>query len=416
MAAFQGICEQSKEVYMSATATAFQPDRREPWTPSDWIAWIVAATVVFFAIATLLSMEVALLTNNIGGSLMFGVLLILYLSDSFHVAKAETVEKVIPKLWKKYVNVLLGPGMIYIPAKHLTGSLFGWTTVNGKEQDLSFSVKERVAQDKGEVEAVPYINYFIDPSNPEKFMEVGQFEGVNLRLLQWIDKWLRDWVLSKAFGPQTVDDARAMNQEAMNWVLERLFAGDIEAISPDIPNEAILGFVKSRTPTTKEIELKTIFDKKEVAERSRILQEGKELLSFIEGVRDGEVSVKMSTLGIVITRFGVGDFKPCGKTATFMDQVYASEAEREKRVKDAKGLAEAATHVANVPGMNSDPVQTLLIAEGKIKKEIKETEFRLPDNILTGMQVLLGPLSQALASKIAGNASPASKEAPRLNP
>ena len=242
-----------------------------------------------------------------------------------------------------------------------------------------------------------------DPHNPVKLNEIGGFAKACERLRGQIGQRERDWILSTTEGPQSLDEARGMKDEAIHMILRMLLEDDLRRLAPGISEEVILGFIKHRPPTTAEqIMMTQTLEQKDPAEREAILADGRELLELIQKTRTGEISIALHNLGVIVTRFGVDEIKGVGATAAGQDEIAKANLEAEKRKVVATGYRDAAKVIADSPGFKGDSMQTMLIAEGVVKKEVKETEIGVSDPLIETGKILLEPIAAAIAAKIAG--------------
>lgn len=330
------------------------------------------------------------------------VLSVLFITDSFVYADAGRFEKIVPMIFGVFVDKLEGPGYFYIPLKTFS-FLLSYKKINGQEIDFGFAVEEYLPVTESKILLHNDLYVVIDPDNPIKFIEIGGFLGAFKRLMEQMGQWERNWISSPTEGPQTVDDARGMKNEAILKILRMFLEDDLRRLAPDIPDEIILGFITHRRPSTKEQELMTAkLEQKDSATKENILKAGRELLNLIQRARTGEMSIALHGLGLIVTRFGVDSIEPAGETISHMDEVNKATFEATKRKIVARGYAEAAKILAEAPGFKGDSMQTMLIAEGVVKKEVKETEVGLADPILETAKVLFQPIITAVASRIAG--------------
>ncbi|MDR3378599.1 MAG: hypothetical protein P4M10_07935, partial [Verrucomicrobiae bacterium] len=162
----------------------------------------------------------------------------------------------------------------------------------------------------------------------------------------------------------------------------------------------VLGFITHRPSSTKEQELLVAkLEQKDPAKKDAIIEAGKRLLAFIQRVRTGEMSIALHGLGLIITRFGVDSIEPVGETAKYMDEVNKATFEATKREKVATGVTNAAKILAEAPGFKGDSVQTLLIAEGVIKKTVTETEVGVSDPLVKALQPIINSIASLIGKK-----------------
>lgn len=362
----------------------------------------IFVTVVGGGAIVLFTLTAAILGGPIVGLAMLVILSALFLADSFVYADAASFQKIIPKVLGVFVNELIGPGYIYLPLKTILPFLLSFEFKDAKEVEFDFVAMERLCNNQQEVSLDNQFYLMPDPRNPIKLIEIGGFGKACRRLRGQVGQRERNWILSKEEGPQTLDEARGMKDEAIHVILQLLLKDDLRRLAPDISDEVIIGFLKHRPPSTLEQRLMTeTLEQTDPEEKKEILAAGRELLDLIQGTRSGERSFPLHDLGLIVTRFGIDEIKGVGKTAEGQDAIAKATLEAEQRRITAEGLAAAATIIAKAPGFKGDSMDTVLIAERVVKKEIKETEFGLSDPLVQAGQVLLGSITAAIASRIA---------------
>jgi hypothetical protein len=351
----------------------------------------------------LLTLAMAIVGGPIVGLVTLMILSALFLADSFVYADAGRFQKIIPRVLGVFVNELEGPGFVYLPLKTVLPFLLSYEFKDGGEVEFDFAVEENLC---GSEEKISLENQFYlipDPRNPVKLIEIGGFDKACKRLEGQVGQRERNWVLSKTEGPQTLDEARGMKDEAIHTILQMLLEDDLRRLAPDISDEVILGFIKGRPPATIEQKLMAeTLEQKDPTEKEDILAAGRELLALIQKTRTGELSLALHNLGLIVNRFGVDNIKGVGATAAGMDEIAKATLEAQKRKVVAQGYADSAAIIAKAPGFKGNSMDTMLVAEKVVKKEIKETEFGFSDPLVQTAQILLTPITTAIASKIAG--------------
>jgi len=124
--------------------------------------------------------------------------------------------------------------------------------LTGEEIAIRFTTKEVVPGDRSEVAAPVSIYIAVDPQNPVQVFIVGGLGEVAKRIEEQVDQLLRKWIVSSTEGPQTMNQAREMNEETIIKILEGLLASDVKRIHPEIPTEVIIGYFKGRTPLSPQ--------------------------------------------------------------------------------------------------------------------------------------------------------------------
>lgn len=381
--------------------------RQIPKSPSRTMGELdrlrIVITVAVAGIILLLTYAITLLGGPYAGLATLIIPSVLFLVTSFVYGDAGRYIKVLPKIRGVFVNELLGPGYVYLPLKTIFPFLLSYEFRDGGEVEFDFTTEERLRSNQQAISLGNQFYLMPDPHNPVKLNEIGGFAKACERLRGQIGQRERDWILSTTEGPQSLDEARGMKDEAIHMILRMLLEDDLRRLAPGISEEVILGFIKHRPPTTAEqIMMTQTLEQKDPAEREAILADGRELLELIQKTRTGEISIALHNLGVIVTRFGVDEIKGVGATAAGQDEIAKANLEAEKRKVVATGYRDAAKVIADSPGFKGDSMQTMLIAEGVVKKEVKETEIGVSDPLIETGKILLEPIAAAIAAKIAG--------------
>jgi len=384
------------------TATTVERPELAYRTVEEFDQWRAVVTVVAGGMITLLTIAAMLFGNFLAGLATFVVLSVLFLADSFHRADPKRVDKIMPIVRAAFVNKLYGPGWVYIPLTTLLSFLFGYETVNGQDINFGFDVEEILPGDQSQIALHNFFYVIINPDDPIRVVDIGGLDKVFERLHQQVEQRERNWARSETEGPQTLDHALGMKDEAIHAILQMLLEDSLRSVAPDIPSEAILGYIKRRPLSAKEQEWITKFKEKDATTQDEILRAGEDLLKFIQGARNGEVSIAMHDLGLIIRRFGVDSIRPVGTTPEDLEEVRKAKFTARKRRIDAEGLRDAGKVIAKAPGFKGDSVQAVMIAEGIVKKTVTETETGVADPVLETAKVLFQPIIAAVASRIAG--------------
>lgn len=350
-------------------------------TLAAWVAGTLSGSIWLFAGLFLLS---------------FGA----FLGGSLYYIDVRVPQKAIPMVRGRLVNRLVD-GWLFVAFKGLF--FLDYILVTGLDFAKRFDTIEIVPGDRTEIIAPVEVYAMIDPENPIPIIRMGGIDEAARRLQEQIVQRVRGWLCSKDEGPQDMDQARQMGDEAILAILQKLSKDDVGRIHHKIPNEAIVGFKKGRPLSEKEKELKAEFDELSEDERQDLFRGAEELLEFVEKARNGEGHFRIIALGLIVTRLGVDNIEPTAESKESVLKVNAARRDAEvQAIQAASVAAEANSYAAIKGGVKIDPVQTTLIRRGIVKKDIQVKEYDLSPNVTTAVRTLGNPLITALASRITG--------------
>ena len=199
-----------------------------------------------------------------------------------------------------------------------------------------------------------------------------------------------------------MDHARQMSEEVVRAMLEALLKDDLRRIPGNIPTEALIGIYRHRMLSAKEREWKAQFDALPADEQRTLMNITGEHLEFIKSARDGHRPIRLLYLGLIVRRFGVNNIEPAESTLKNALEVNAANFLKDKRRINAEGIANAATILKGVGGVQGDPVQLVFVAEGIAPQKTEVKRLEASQQILNALDGLLGPIGIALASKLKG--------------
>ena len=253
-----------------------------------------------------------------------------------------------------------------------------------------------------------HLFYSIDPENPIQVFLVGGIDKAAKRLLELVDKTLREWVTAPQKGPQklesselTLDRARQMSNEAINEILESLVNNDLTQIPSEIPTEALLGHFEGRPLSPKETEWIAQYEKKSDTEKAEIKIAAEKRLAEIAAVRNGDMAFAVSSVGLVVRQMVVDNIEPDKLTADQITKVAAERFAAEQRKIRTESLVEQANRFKTVTE-DLDPLQAALIEEGTITQTNQVTKFELSPALTQIADGLAKTLGTAIADRISG--------------
>lgn len=290
--------------------------------------------------------------------------------------------KAMPIFRQKPVLRLLPPGWYFLPLKG--DFFFNFILVNGEEIDLSWEVIIR-APDYCYINIPFFLYYFIDQENPLQYLIAGQRATIEKKLKQQIEEILREWITSPSKGPQNWMEARQAAEETVNAVLEILFDRDLARVNPissEIPTEILFKcFDPQRKLSAAEKKAwKPKLDALTDTERRKLEGAVTRRHDIIKRARNGnltEFRAVFAGMGVVISRIGLSNIEPIGKTADGVDEVVQAGFDKEKVEKDATAFREAVGKLKDVLGDAKEAREAESVRRGFTKEEIKENQFSL---------------------------------------
>ena len=400
--------------------------------------YFMRAMVTFITIVLILVITVIVFV--IGG-FWFGLPTLILLTEEFfrrsiYDLPANPPTKAIPMVWGKFIEaeippgpetnlptvennekILLDPGWYFIPFR---GSIFlDLQEITGKEIAIRFVTKEVIPRDRSEVAAPVAIYIAVDPHNPAQVFIVSgsnnasldpqstvkvsvedpEFKEVAKRLQEQVDQLLRKWIVSPHKGPQSMDQARQMSDEAINEILESLLAHDVQRIHPEIPTEIILAFFgKHRQLTPQEKRWQRTLEELSPEDLEKLHKVTQERFDLIQEMRNGNQHYPLHGLGIVIRRMVVGNMEPTDETKIAVADVASARFFAEKQAILTKSVEAEANTYKNIPGVK-DPLEQTLLRRDITHKETKVSRIETSPE-LTGVIEKLGTmLIEAITKK-----------------
>ncbi len=338
-------------------------------------------------------------------AVMFGGFLI----NGIVRADPENSEVIIPIVREKLVNETMGPGWFFVALKGLFFLDFMRLFC------LNFSTRfssTNMLPDKKEIMEPIVVNWTIDPRNPVPFIKLGQSleerrAEVDRRLNEQIDQRLREWLCSVTEGPLTLQQAWQMKDEETLAILEKLCGDSVKHLHPDISNEVIIGFLKKMPFLGKEAEMKLEMKKRfsalSLEAQAELLKGAKEnLITLVTKARNGQATFHILSLGIIVTRLGIGNIEPTKETRDGMLSVSKSEWDADAQTITGQNVADVAKILTSASPVPIDAVQTAMILRKAIPKTITVTQFDLSPNVTDAIREIGVPLFQDIAGKLAG--------------
>jgi regulator of protease activity HflC (stomatin/prohibitin superfamily) len=368
------------------------PTPRQFRSPGEFYFWRTLITIATLVAILLTSLAVGAFAWEFGVA-VFILLTAIFLATSLYYISADPPVKGIPMLFGQLVNIFWGAGWHYIPFRGMV--FFNVDLKTGREISLRFTVNEIIPGDRSGINIPNEIYARIDDENPVPIVEMGGIDEAEQRLKEQVTQRERNWLCSKTEGPQDLDEARQMGDEAILMILEMVVGDEIRRIHPEITREALIGFLKHRTLTPIEVCLKEKFDALSKQEQDELMEDAKNnLMDLVNRSRNGQVKFKLPALGLEITRFGIANIEPDEPTKQRLAEANAAKFAAEKQATDAQSVREQAEKSADAGLVEKkEAYQLELIRRGIVKKEVKETRFDLSEEIISagrelGQQVI----------------------------
>lgn len=346
-------------------------------------ATMVAITVLSFAVGITLgdprpAIALMVLTSGI------------FFWRSLYDLSADPVRKAIPMVNGILTDSLVGPGWFFCPWKGLL--LLDYDEQPGGDFTTDFDVIEMVPGDQSMIDVPNNIYTLIDPENPHPIIAIGGVDMALKRLQEQLTQYQRDWLCSEAEGPQDLNDARRMGDEAILMILGKLLGDEVKRLHPTITNEAIVGFLKGRPLTKVEKALKVEFDKLLPEEQKKLLEDAEEnLIKLIDQTRSGQRIFRLPNLGLILARFGIGNIEATEETKESVARLNAAKFDALVEATNAASVRTQAKLNVEAGIVNTkDALQQELIRRKIVPEDIKVTRLETSPEILQTIEALPG--------------------------
>jgi len=291
-------------------------------------------------------------------------------------AEIEFPTKWMPTILGKPLNVLMSWGVFFFPLKHKR--LLYFAPVPGIEEELEFAVPMRIP-DNSEIE-VPFFLYFvIDERNPKQFFIAGGLDTVKEKLQDLTEEVLREFLASSDRGPKTLADARESTFETFNLVLEVLFARDFHRIDAKVPTEILIRFFANRLTQKEKEDWRDYLDelRRDPARQDELNQQVKDRRQLIEDAKIGKIrDGRLFNFGIIVTRLGLKNIEPTGKTEEGVDEVVRARLNAEAKVILSDSIdTQTKKHVTTLMGDAKEAAKAVRVQYGVATEKIEERQF-----------------------------------------
>jgi hypothetical protein len=359
---------------------------------------------ISLAVIAIVGIDVGATSENAYvGAAITCVLAGIFLSKSIGEVQANPPQKGIPMLFGRLINHLLPAGWYALPFR---GKIFvDIVPVPGEEMSINWNIDIRTPD--SHYNRIPFFIYFrVDDENPVQFIIAGNKDEVMKKIQSQIEEIVREWITSPNKGPKTWRQARQATEETLNTVLKSLFARDMDRINKidtEIPTEILFKYFNP--PASLEGKDLTEFQEKMEPWRAALanLQSRPDFANIRDAVqrrreiilkaRNGQMAAGdinfravIAGMGVLVTRIGLSNIEPTGKTADGVDEVALATLTQEKETINAATTAiQGAQFVDEVKKMTDilgDPKE----ARRAVSVRRKFTEEKVAEN-----QVSLSP-------------------------
>jgi regulator of protease activity HflC (stomatin/prohibitin superfamily) len=326
----------------------------------------------------------------------------LFIGTAIAEVQANPPQKGIPMVSGSLINHLLPASWYFVPFR---GKVFvDIIPVTGEEIPVRWTIEIRTPDNH--FIAIPFFIYFrVDDSNPVEFLVAGNLDAVTQKIKDQIEEILREWITSPTKGPQTWREARRATEETLNTVLESLFATDlnkvnnlIEPFGEYIPTEILFKHYFPPQGLTQEEERRLIEKKLPWEDKLRrlprevppALQRRRDIIADARNGHMDEIGPEFRAaicgLGILVTRIGLSNIEPTGKTAEGVDNVALAQLDKEKAVIVAeKTTIEGEQFHREVRAMND------IIPDGREARRAVSVRQKLTKEEVTEKQISISP-------------------------
>ena len=217
----------------------------------------------------------------------------------------------------------------------------GLILVNVTKENKELTPQRVLTPDNAELDIPLGVTWTPDPKNLINYLNSGGKEGVWSILEEIINEKLRTWAIAVDEGPQTWEEAMRASEYAVNTILRAIAGGEeLPHISSSVPTPILMKYFnnpkKMLTPSEQATwgpdfaEVKKILD--EEGEIARTKQAIEERIADVKKIRQGNGTISLPQLGIILNRFNIGEMKPMEKVKEASDLLVREELERRAEV------------------------------------------------------------------------------------
>ncbi len=243
----------------------------------------------------------------------------------------------------------------------------------------------------GKISWTPLPKYLIN------YLNNGEENGIRTKIHNIWEGVVREWAVASTEGPQTYMELLGAQEEAINLLLQSIAGDSLTPIPSKIPTSILLKYFKEpkKPPTESEAEdwgekwedLKTTLEEENPTSeamqnlRDKVMQRRNEIAS----VRQGRGNFEKPEWGIEIRLLNIGQVEPLGELAKAMEMETKEKRDKAtEKMANTNFLERLSELTAPAVGFSREQaaeiIQTVIIADSKVKKEINEWKFNLsPD-------------------------------------
>ncbi|MFA5173184.1 MAG: SPFH domain-containing protein [Candidatus Paceibacterota bacterium] len=247
-------------------------------------------------------------------ALMTGV----FIRNGFQIIQNDPPNRGLVTVLGERTNISLKEGFVFLP---FYPWIFGLIRVEMTEKNMSFEPKRVRTPDMAELVIPHAITFYPDPENLTQFLNVGGESGVREILEDVIAERIRTWAIESTNGPQNYQEALGVKNDLEDFVLKTI-AGE-----------------------------------------------------SLEKSKEGRGKIKISSLGIILTRFNVTEISLTGKLAKDAEKKSRENAQKEAESVERKHFIESIREISEKLNISIPKATELfLIQTRKVKKDIKQQQ------------------------------------------
>lgn len=383
----------------STPQTALQ--EKEGWRKGCWKGRILFSfgylIVIFFAAAW-----VSTWNAYVGLAALVAMMFVFVNNSLKKISLEPRICNGIVTFWGNSTGKVLPPGLFFLPWP------FGYVKVNAEEVADGLTV-EAVTPDGAMVRVPVDFKIRFDQNNPVQYLESGKEEKITAWIKKKVAQAVRLWLNSRDFGPQTFREARGADFEALNTIVKAIAGDDAGRVPSKAPTLVLFKYYAEPRKSPSESETKTWgknWEKLTVLLASEdegaikvALQKRQDLL---DGIKQGKINLPLRSLGELLVEVTLGNIEVIGDVAAAEDEIVKAGLDRKAnkislgKKTDELNVIRTGIDSLKETGLNPEQCRrTVLVAQGKIKEEIKEAKhtWGLDGSLLEALKEIVGRFS-----------------------
>lgn len=355
--------------------------------------------------------------------LILGSLLIFF--GLFEIPNNPITIGIVTYLGKKQFHLILEEGWNWL---FLRGIIFDYLLLKNHSRERKINCQDIFTPDKQDLKLKIGLAYSLDKKNIESYLkkdpspskkEKGDLNidheaidgAIQESLESRIGDVLRQWAMHPNYGPHTWEEAIASSLVAMNNIAKSLFGAHLRGIRSDLPTSILIQYFSGeKKPSNKYSEdeygydgahpwgkLKKMLEEQhpnydlDVSNRLDAIKERiLERIEILRKLQSGDADLKISDLGIVISRLNIEEMLPNTENEVYKASLKEETERREKASETTELETEielAEKLIKKRPDLNFKECLDY-IKDYKLIKEGRGTIYKLP----AGIEALLKSL------------------------